>query len=161
MERVSAATGIQGGMVRETSSRSRPVLPVQSALLRLRRTMVRNKRSVRQGVGLSCLRLCPRPGRERCEEYLERRFTSTGVSLYTVGRDTPEPNARGDHVRHACRQRSANREFPGFSRGECQICLRLPLPMVKAFPIRPHRKVGTVRRKVKLLPLPGPTPTAV
>lgn len=41
-------------------------------------------------------------------------------SLRTVGRDTPEPNARGDCARPACGQRSANRESPGFSRGECQ-----------------------------------------
>mgnify|MGYP001851744491 FL=1 len=31
--------------------------------------------------------------------------------------DTAKPNARGDHVRPACRQRSANRESPGFIRG--------------------------------------------
>ena len=43
-------------------------------------------------------------------------------SLYRVGRDTPEPNARGDHVRPRwCRLRSANRESPGFIRGECQV----------------------------------------
>ena len=37
-----------------------------------------------------------------------------------VGRDTPEPNARGDCARPACGQRSVNRESPGFIRGECQ-----------------------------------------
>ena len=40
-----------------------------------------------------------------------------------VGRDTSEPNARGDRVRLACKRWSANRESPGFIRGECQVCL--------------------------------------
>lgn len=48
-------------------------------------------------------------------------------TVYMVGRDTPEPNARGDCARPACGQRSVNRESPGFIRGECQKPIQLIL----------------------------------
>ena len=60
-------------------------------------------------------------GRLRDGQRRERGAASFGASkTYMVGRDTSEPNAREDRVRLACKQWSANRESPGFIRGECQ-----------------------------------------
>lgn len=47
-----------------------------------------------------------------------------------VGRDTPEPNARGDCARPACGQRSVNRESPGFIRGECQLTTEMKQKLI-------------------------------
>ena len=71
----------------------------------------------------------------------ERRWCKSSRGLFMVGRDTSEPNARGDRVRLACKRWSSNRESPGFSHGECQPLS--PLFLAPPFAFLPRAKGGT------------------